>query len=226
MGGRMKGRVPRPSDTVCRCGLVSALLMMGKEFAMSCTTMSNTAMAATSAKRHSAGRARMTWAVVASICASTIGFAAPVQAQPLNAAIAPLAGQGAASVIEVQGPPPGWRGPPPGQGGWRGPPPPPPRGYYGRQPPRGWYGPPPPPRHGRWGNPYWRNNGWYYRDNSGAWIAAGVAGLALGAAAAAAMQNNNSVNGDAVAYCARRFRSYNPNTGTYTGYDGLQHPCP
>nr|WP_272904170.1 BA14K family protein [Xanthobacter agilis] len=24
----------------------------------------------------------------------------------------------------------------------------------------------------------------------------------------------------------QRYRSYNPRTGTYTGYDGLQHPCP
>jgi BA14K-like protein len=25
--------------------------------------------------------------------------------------------------------------------------------------------------------------------------------------------------------CAARFRSYNPATGTYLGYDGLRHPC-
>jgi hypothetical protein len=31
---------------------------------------------------------------------------------------------------------------------------------------------------------------------------------------------------DAAAYCSRRFRSYDPNTGTYLGYDGLRHPCP
>ena len=31
---------------------------------------------------------------------------------------------------------------------------------------------------------------------------------------------------NAVAYCMSRFRTYNPNTGTYTGNDGLQHPCP
>jgi hypothetical protein len=31
---------------------------------------------------------------------------------------------------------------------------------------------------------------------------------------------------DAVAYCMSRFRTYNPATGTYTGFDGLQHPCP
>ena len=32
--------------------------------------------------------------------------------------------------------------------------------------------------------------------------------------------------GDNVAACEARFRSYNPQTGTYTGFDGLQHPCP
>ncbi len=26
--------------------------------------------------------------------------------------------------------------------------------------------------------------------------------------------------------CAARFRSYNPATGTYLGYDGINHPCP
>jgi hypothetical protein len=32
--------------------------------------------------------------------------------------------------------------------------------------------------------------------------------------------------GDSVAYCQQRFRSYDPATGTYLGYDGLRHPCP
>jgi hypothetical protein len=32
--------------------------------------------------------------------------------------------------------------------------------------------------------------------------------------------------GDAVAYCMQRFRSYDPNSGTYLGFDGLRHPCP
>ncbi|SRR5579871_4751092 len=27
-------------------------------------------------------------------------------------------------------------------------------------------------------------------------------------------------------YCAQRFRSYDPATGTYLGYDGQRHPCP
>jgi hypothetical protein len=29
-----------------------------------------------------------------------------------------------------------------------------------------------------------------------------------------------------VAYCARRYRSYDPASGTYLGYDGYRHPCP
>ena len=29
-----------------------------------------------------------------------------------------------------------------------------------------------------------------------------------------------------VAYCTQRYRSYDPASGTYLGYDGLHHPCP
>jgi hypothetical protein len=90
--------------------------------------------------------------------------------------------------------------------------------------PRRWVGPRP-GYHPRWGRPYWRNGGWYY-NNNGAWVGAAVAGLALGAAAAAAANSNNSGYSDAVAYCMSRFKSYNPRTGTYTGYDGRKHACP
>jgi hypothetical protein len=31
---------------------------------------------------------------------------------------------------------------------------------------------------------------------------------------------------DAVRYCMQRFRSYDPGSGTYLGYDGYRHPCP
>lgn len=31
---------------------------------------------------------------------------------------------------------------------------------------------------------------------------------------------------DSVSYCASRFRSYDPASGTYLGYDGIRHPCP
>jgi hypothetical protein len=30
----------------------------------------------------------------------------------------------------------------------------------------------------------------------------------------------------AVGYCMRRYRSYDPRSGTFLGYDGLRHPCP
>lgn len=30
----------------------------------------------------------------------------------------------------------------------------------------------------------------------------------------------------AAAYCAGRFRTYDPASGTYMGYDGMRHPCP
>ncbi|MFG1385198.1 BA14K family protein [Xanthobacter versatilis] len=104
---------------------------------------------------------------------------------------------------------PGWG---PGGPGW---------GHPGWRPPPGAWGPGAWRPGWGWYRPGW---GWGYYNNSGAWIALGVAsGLALGAVAATA----EPVYGDdAVAYCAQRYRSYNPATGTYTGYDGYQHPCP
>ena len=32
--------------------------------------------------------------------------------------------------------------------------------------------------------------------------------------------------GDDEGYCAQRYKSYDPASGTYLGYDGLRHPCP
>ena len=31
---------------------------------------------------------------------------------------------------------------------------------------------------------------------------------------------------DSVAYCMQTYKSYDPNSGTYLGYDGQRHPCP
>ena len=31
---------------------------------------------------------------------------------------------------------------------------------------------------------------------------------------------------DTVAYCVQRFKSYDPKSGTYLGYDGVRHSCP
>lgn len=63
----------------------------------------------------------------------------------------------------------------------------------------------------------------YYRPgrHRRAAIAAGVAGAVVGGAivAGAAAQRN-------AAYCAQRYRSYDPGSGTYLGSDGRRRPCP
>jgi hypothetical protein len=38
--------------------------------------------------------------------------------------------------------------------------------------------------------------------------------------------NAQGDQGTAASDCAARFRSYNPATGTYLGFDGRRHPCP
>jgi hypothetical protein len=71
---------------------------------------------------------------------------------------------------------------------------------------------------------YYGHNRYYHRHNDGgAALAAGLFGFITGAFVGSAL-NQPAYGGDP--YCAQRFRSYNPATGTYTGYDGLQHPCP
>ena len=32
--------------------------------------------------------------------------------------------------------------------------------------------------------------------------------------------------GDSVTYCMQTYRSYDPRSGTYLGFDGYRHPCP
>jgi BA14K-like protein len=34
------------------------------------------------------------------------------------------------------------------------------------------------------------------------------------------------VGGGDASYCAQKYRSYDPATGTFLGYDGQRHPCP
>ena len=62
----------------------------------------------------------------------------------------------------------------------------------------------------------------HHHHHDGAALAAGaIFGLAAGAIAANAAASNN-----AIAYCSQRYRSYDPVSGTYLGYDGYRHPCP
>ena len=86
----------------------------------------------------------------------------------------------------------------------------------------------------------WR--GRHYYRGGGAAIGAGIAaGVLLGAGIAASRPYYGPgpyyapgyyyasppvVYGDPVAYCMRRYRSYDPASGTYLGYDGYRHPCP
>jgi len=43
-----------------------------------------------------------------------------------------------------------------------------------------------------------------------------------GAVAAAPVAGDDN----SVSYCMQRYRSYDPNSGTYLGNDGYRHPCP
>jgi BA14K-like protein len=91
-----------------------------------------------------------------------------------------------------------WRG---GGGGWRG-------GYGG------------------WGGGYGEGYGY-----GGAALGLGLLGGAIigsqypyyGSGYASYPQDGGGVS---LASCASRFKSYNPASGTYLGYDGLRHTCP
>jgi hypothetical protein len=69
--------------------------------------------------------------------------------------------------------------------------------------------------------------GRYYRRHRDGTAAAVIGGLAAGAIIGGAIASQNAQAADnAAAYCAQRFRSYDPASGTYLGYGGLRHPCP
>ncbi|WP_456663722.1 BA14K family protein [Bradyrhizobium sp. LB13.1] len=55
--------------------------------------------------------------------------------------------------------------------------------------------------------------------------AAVLGGLAAGAVIGGAIANSQA-QANADAYCSRRYRSYDPPSGTYLGNDRMRHPCP
>jgi hypothetical protein len=68
--------------------------------------------------------------------------------------------------------------------------------------------------------------------------AAGIAGLAAGALIGGAIASQQPYaappppayavapgNGDWIAYCSQKYRSFDPASGTYLGYDGQRHLC-
>ncbi len=87
-----------------------------------------------------------------------------------------------------------------------------------------------------WNNNRYYNRGWngrYYNNgwNNNNWVGPAIglgAGVIIGSMLAAPRYYappRAAYYGDRNAYCARKYRSYNPYTGTYTGYDGRQHYC-
>jgi hypothetical protein len=81
---------------------------------------------------------------------------------------------------------------------------------------------------------YHHHGGHYYgRHYYNGW-GAGLAGFATGALIGGALASQPRYYAapgyyggpSAVAYCEQRYRSYDPASGTYLGYDGYRHPCP
>jgi hypothetical protein len=83
--------------------------------------------------------------------------------------------------------------------------------------------------------PYYRDR-YYYRRGNGSAVAAGVAGLAAGALIAGAIANQaqaqpaappppGTIDPQMAAYCARKYRSYDPATGTFLATNGMRYVC-
>ena len=68
---------------------------------------------------------------------------------------------------------------------------------------------------------HWRWRHYSGHDDWGPALGFGLgAGLLLGGLAANAQAQS------AIAWCDRHYRSYDPRTQTYLGYDGYRHSCP
>jgi hypothetical protein len=78
-------------------------------------------------------------------------------------------------------------------------------------------------RHGRWDNDrrHWRRH--HERDFDAEDAAAAIFGLAAGAIAGAAA---GAAYDGSYERCAEAYRSFDPNTWSYLGYDGYRHRCP
>ncbi len=72
----------------------------------------------------------------------------------------------------------------------------------------------------RHGDYYWWSSGCYLQRADGAWVR--VSQRYCDAPVIVVPR----ASADAIAYCAQRYRSYDPVSMTYLGYDGRRHPCP
>lgn len=78
-----------------------------------------------------------------------------------------------------------------------------------------------------WAHDYQHHRG-HGDDDSSAALLAGIIGFALGAAIVGSQQqaeHARSADQSWDAYCARKYRSYDPRSRTYLGLDGLRHYC-
>jgi hypothetical protein len=90
---------------------------------------------------------------------------------------------------------------------------------------------------------HWGHHGGHWGHHGGwGWGGAAIGGFAAGALLGSALAAPGYYYGDpgyyyapdvyagpdpsAESYCAQRYRSYDPASGTYLGYDGVRHPCP
>jgi hypothetical protein len=89
-----------------------------------------------------------------------------------------------------------------------------PHGFHRR-----WWG------HGRggWG---WRHRGWGWRHHGWGWggVAIGFGIGAYGAGYPYGYYGGGYASGH-VQYCLNRYRSYDPRSNTFMGYDGMRHLC-
>ena len=70
---------------------------------------------------------------------------------------------------------------------------------------------------------YQQFNGYWFPP--GAFIAGAIVGGILGSAAAGNAQTYAYAGSPHVTWCEQNYRSYNPGTDTYLGYDGAYHYC-
>ena len=68
-------------------------------------------------------------------------------------------------------------------------------------------------------------HGWHGHRRGGGGAAV-IGGLAAGAIIGGAIASSQAQANQNAAYCAQRFRSYDPASGTYLASDGYRRPCP
>lgn len=78
------------------------------------------------------------------------------------------------------------------------------------------------------GRRYNRYSGNRYRNNGGRNLALGIGGLIIGGIvlSEAARSQHRQEHGSDWQRCAQTYRSFEFDTGLYTGYDGQRHTCP